>query len=261
MSIRGINQKGISIAELMVVIVMTSFMVTLVSDFMINYWRYGYMLQSDEDTLGVRLNAGDILRDSVGTSSGLIMQNSISDSYPGVVDTSDPTNSHWEVIHAIPQNIPIGASGSITPVIYYRRPSVNTAGSYIMNGAQPYDDEYVLYLDGTTKSLKQRILANPNAVGDKVRTTCPAAHASSSCPADKTIATSVSSIDMRYFSRNGNTIDYTSITDPNTGLYAGPDFTAVEVVEFKLNLTQKPFLQQSNTTINNTIIRVALRNA
>lgn len=260
MRVKGINQKGISIAELMVVIVMTGFMVTLVSSFMINYWRYGYMLQADEDTLGTRLNAGDILRDSVGTSSGLIMQNSISDLYPGVVDTSDGTGTHWEVIHAIPGNITMGASGSITPVIYYRRPSVSATG-YIMNGTQPYDDEYILYLDGTTKSLKQRILVNPNATGDKVKTTCPAAYVTSTCPADKTIATDVSSIGMRYFSRTGNTIDYTSITDPNTGLYAGPDFTAVEVVEFTLNLTKKPFLQQSNTTINNTVIRVALRNA
>lgn len=257
----SMNQKGITIVELLVVIIMTGFMVTLVSSFMINYWRYGYMLQADSDTLGTRLNAGDILRDSVGTSSGLIMQNSIADAHPGVADTSDASDTHWEVIHAIPGNVPVGASGTITPLIYYRRPSISTSGAYVMNGTQPYDDEYVLYLDGTTKSLRQRILANPNATGDKVTTTCPTALATASCPADKTIATDLSSVDMRYFSRTGNVIDYTSIIDPNTGLYAGPDFTAVEVVEFKLNLTKKPFLQQTNSTINSTIIRVALRNA
>jgi type II secretory pathway pseudopilin PulG len=256
-----LNQRGISLVELMVVIIMTGFMVTLVSAFMINYWRYGYMLESDLDTLGTRLTSGDVLRDSVGTSSGLIMQNSLSDAHVGVVDPGDPTGTHWQIIHAVPGTQSIGSGNTITPLIYYRRPSVSTSGAYVMNGVQPYEDEYILYLDASSKSLKMRVLANPDATGNKAKTTCPPASATTTCPADKIIAKDLTSVAMRYFSRTGNTIDYTSITDPNTGLFAGPDFTAVEVVEFKLNLSKKPFLQQTNSTINNTIIRVALRNA
>jgi hypothetical protein len=258
---RQVNDQGITIVELLVVIVMTGFMVTLLASFMINYWRYGYLLEADLDTLTTRLNAGDILRDSVGTSSGLVMQNGLADPHPGVVDTNDVTNTHWTVIHAVPGNKPVGATGSITPLVYYRRPSVNTSGAYIMNGTQPYEDEFVLYLNGTTKSLMMRTITDANATGDRLKTSCPASIASATCPADKIVATDLASIDMRYFSRAGNLIDYTSITDPNTGNYAGPDFTAVEVVEFKLNLTKKPLLQQTNATSNSTIIRVALRNA
>lgn len=255
------NQKGLTIVELLVVIFMTGLLTTLIATFTISYWRYGYMLESDLDTLGTRLNAGDILRESVGTSSGLIMQNGIADANPDNADPGDVSGTHWVLIHAIPGNIAMPAAGSTTPVIYYRRPSVDAGNAYIMNGTQPYDDEYVLYLDGSTKSLMQRVLANPNAAGDKAVTTCPPSMATATCPKDKTIATDISSIDMRYFSRTGNLINYTSMTDPNTGLYDGPDFTAVEVVEFKLNLTVKPFLQKTDTTINSTIIRVALRNA
>jgi hypothetical protein len=66
---------------------------------------------------------------------------------------------------------------------------------------------------------------------------------------------------MRYFSRTGNTIDYTSIWDGTINSYIGPDFTAVEVVEFTLNLSKKPLFQTTSTTVNNTIVRIALRNS
>lgn len=258
---RRIDQSGITIVELLVVIIMTALMTTLISEFTIGYWRYGFLEQADLDTLDSRLSAGDILRDSLSTSSGLIMQNSIPDSNANPSDTGDSTHTHWELIHAIPGNIPVGTVGSMTPLMYYRRPSVDTTGAYIMNGTQPYDDEFVLYLDGTTKSLMLRTLANPSAAGDKLTTSCPPSVATSSCPADRVIATDIKSVDARYFSRTGNLIDYTSITDPDTGLYAGPDFTAVEVVEFTLNISVKPFLQQTEATTNTTVIRVALRNA
>jgi hypothetical protein len=240
--------------------VLTSFFVTLIMTFTIGYWRDGYLEESDLDTLNTRLTAGDILRDSVGTSAGMIMQNSITDAHTLNPDSSDVSGTHWVTIHAVPGAVTMPASTSTTPLVYYRRPSQAANGAYIMNGANPYEDEFVLYMDGVTKSLKMRSLANPSASGDRVKTSCPASIATTSCPADKVVAKDVSSVTMRYFSRTGNTIDYTSITDPNTGLYAGPDFTAVEVVEFTLNLTKKPFLQTTSATQNSTIIRVALRN-
>lgn len=255
-----INQKGISLAELMVVIVMTGIFTTIITNFMISYWRYGYILQSDLDTFNTRLNAGDILRDSIGASSGLVMQNGIADAHPANVEPTDVSGNHWKIIHAVPGNKPVGAAGTTTPLIYYRRPAANASGAYIMNGAQPYEDEYVLYLDGSSKTLKLRSLANSSASGNRLKTSCPAANVTANCPADRIIARDLSSVDMRYFSRTGNLINYTSITDPSTGKYIGPDFTAVEVVEFGLNLKKKPFLQKTVATNNSTIVRVALRN-
>lgn len=256
----SINQRGISIVELLIVIVMTGFFTTLIASFTINYWRYGYLLQADLETLNTRLNAGDILRESLGSSSGLVMQNGLADAYPMSVDPDDISGTHWAIIHAIPGNKPVGSSGTATPLVYYRKPSANAAGAYIMNGTQPYEDEFILYMDGDTKSLKMRTLANPSATGNRLITSCPPAVANSGCPADKTIATDLASIDTRYFSRTGNLIDYTSITDDVTGEYIGPDFTAVEVVEFTLNISKKPLLQKTDATQNTTIIRVALRN-
>lgn len=255
------NQKGFSLPELIVVIVLSGLFSSLILFFFINYFRYGYLLQADLDTLTTRLNAGDILREGVGSSTGLIIQNSIADSNTLVADPDNASGNYWLPIHAIPGNKPVGNSGTETPLIYFRRFSLNNSGNYIMNGSQPYEDEYILYLDGTTRSLMQRTLANPSATGNRATTSCPPNLASVSCPADKTVADDLASIDMRYFSRNGNLIDYTSIWDADTNSYIGPDFTVVEVVELTLNLSKKPSLQTTYATSNSTIIRIALRNA
>jgi type II secretory pathway pseudopilin PulG len=255
------RQAGFTIPELLVVIILTAFFSTLIMTFAFNYWRDGFLLQSDEDTLTTRLNAGDVLREELGTSSGMIIQNSLADSHTLVPDPNIGSNLFWIPIHAIPGNKPAGSAGTITPLMYFRRYSTDVNKNFIMNGAQPYEDEYILYLDGSGKSLKQRVLANPNATGNRTLTSCPDGAASPTCPADKTIATDLASIDTRYFSRTGNLIDYTSIFDPNTNSYTGPDFTVVEVVEMTLNLSVKPTFQKTYATSNSTIIRIALRNS
>lgn len=254
------DERGFTLPELISVMVVSAFFVGLILFFTFSYWRYGYLLQADLDTLGSRLDAGDYLRESIGLSSGLIIQNSIPDSHTNNPDTSIATNQYWIPIHAIPGNTPIGASGTTTPLIYFKRFSLDNTGHFIMNGTQPYEDEYVLYLNGSTKQLMVRSLANPSANGNRLLSSCPPANASATCPADKVIASNIASIDTRYFSRTGNLIDWTSIFDTNTNSYAGPDFPVVEVVEFTLHLTEKPIFQQTNATVNTTVIRIALRN-
>lgn len=252
------NDKGFTLPELMVVIFVSGLFTSLLLFFMISYWRYGLLLEADLDTLSTRLNAGDYLRENINPASGLIVQNSIPD-----VNTSNPDPgispaSYWLPIHAIPGNISIGAPGTKTSLIYFRRPSVNTAGAVEMNGTQPYEDEFILYLDGSTKKLMSRTLANPFVASNKLKTSCPPP-GTPSCPADREVADNLASVETRYFSKTGNLIDYTSITDPDTGEYEGPDYPAVEVVELKLNLTRKSGFQTSNATFNSTVIRVAIR--
>lgn len=254
------NQSGFTLSELLIVMLVTGFFVTLLMYFTFSYWRYTYLLEADQATLSTRLNAGDILREQLGTSSGLITQNSLPDINRHNPDPADATNQYWEVIHAIPGN-KTASVGSTTPIVYFKRFSSNASGAHIMNGVQPYEDEYILYIDGTKKQLLLRSLANASATGNRLKTSCPPAIATSACPADKVIAGEFSSVDMRYFSRTGNLIDWTSIFDPDTNTYIGPDFTSVDVIELKLNLTKKPIFQKTNATINSTIIRVALRNS
>lgn len=257
----GRPQAGFTLVELLVAMILTVAFSILVLSFMIDFWRSTATLQSDSETLVTRQNAGDRLRTALNVGTHLIDQNSIVDLNADDPDPSDGTGTFWVLIHAIPSSITMPASGSITPVFYFEAPSVNSSESLIMNGTQPYYDEFVLYLKGSTKQMLMRTLANPNATGDKLTTSCPPPLASSSCPPDTVIAGDVTSVDTRYFSRSGNTVDYTSVTDPSTGGYIGPDFPAVDVVELTLHIGRKSVVHGGQDTSNETIVRVALRNS
>jgi hypothetical protein len=253
------NQAGFTIPELISVMVVTLMFTSLIMYFTLQSWGATETLKSDLQVFSGRLTAGDRLRDVLNASTGLINQNSLPDSHTMNADPANASGTYWTPLHAVPGSIPVGNSGT-TPVIYYAQPALDGGKAYIMNGESPYLNEYVLYLNGTTKQLLLRTIANPAATGNRAVSTCPKSQASSSCPADTIIAENVASISMRYFSRAGNLLDYTSITDPLTGEYIGPDFPSVEVIEFNLQSFKKSVLHGGQDTTNQTIIRVALRN-
>lgn len=258
---RSLNSAGFTIIEL--VIAMSAGLVVsgLVIFFGFNFWRSGALQQADQETLITRLNAGDYIRENVGESTGLINQNSLADSHTMAADEDQPSGHYWQIIHAVsPDNIPVGATGSYTPLLYFRKLSINTSNNIIMNGTNPYEDEHILYLDGTTKQLLARTIANPIAPNNKAVTTCPPAQATSLCPADKVVAEDVASIDTRYFSRNGSVLNHEATTDSLTGEFNGPDFPLVEVVELTINLEKAAAFEHSASSINNTVIRISIRN-
>ena len=249
-----------TLVELVIAMTFALMFSVLVLSFMLSFWSGVATLENDSETFVTRQNAGDRLREALNLATQLVDQNSLPDSHTLVGDPSDATGTYWLLIHAIPGTTSMPASGSYTPVFYFESPSVDSSKNFIMNGSQPYYDEFILYLNGTTKQLLMRTLVNPSATGDRLTTTCPASAATATCPADTVIASDVSSVSLRYFSRSGNTIDYTSITDPNTGNYIGPDFPSVEVVEVTLHLSRSSTLNGGQSTLNETIVRVALRN-
>jgi type II secretory pathway pseudopilin PulG len=257
---RRLNESGFTVVELLVVTIVSGILFASVSGFALNYWGKSIGLSNDSQTLVTRLNAGDYLRAGIDSASGLVIQNDLADPHVGNPDPGDSTGTHWVMIHAIPRTINMGASGTFTQVIYFNRASVDTSKNIIMNGTIPYQDNVVLYLNGSTKQLLARTVANGAAPSNRALTSCPPAVATNSCPADTVVADNVASVGMRYFSRSGNSIDYTSIIDPNTGGYIGPDFPSVEIVEFTLNLTQAAQFHNATNTSNQTVIRVALRN-
>jgi hypothetical protein len=254
------DQKGFTVAEVVVVLGVSALFVSLILYFGISYWRYGLIMSADSDTLVTRLNVQDFLRENIGTSSGLINQNSIQDNAALNPDSSIPGNNYWEIIHAVPTSYNVTSGTGTVPILYYKRHSLNGSNTLIMNGTLPYEDEYIMYLDRDKKELRVRSLANGSATGNKLRTSCAPASATSTCPADRTIATDISSITTRFFSRSGNPIDWTSVYDPLASTYIGPDYSSAEVAEFTVRLAQRPGLEKSNVTQNTTVIRVALRN-
>ena len=256
-----LNQQGFTIPELLTVMVMTVMFSGLIMYFTFQFWSSLGTLQSDSETYVSRLNAGDLLRDALNESSGLVIQNSIADSNALAPDPAIATNDFWEPIHAVPGNIANGGSGTYTPVIYFRRPSIDTSKNIIYNGVQPYEDEFVLYMNGTTKQLLLRTLANSSATNNRAKTSCPKNIATATCPADRIVAESVASVDTRYFSRSGNLINHHSIVDSITGEYIGPDYPVVEVVELNLHLSKASVIKGGQNTSNQTVIRVAIRSS
>lgn len=253
------DQGGFTLPELLIVISVSTVLIGLIVTFTIGYSRFAASMQLVSDSLVTRLNLSDYFREKLGASSGLISQNGLPDTHAGSPDTSVSPPYYWQKLHAIPGNIPIGSGTTITPVFYFRKYSQNTSGALIMNGTNPYEDEFVIFLDASDKTLNVRTIANASAPNNRTKTTCPKSIATTTCPADAKLIGDVTSVDIRYFSRTGLLIDWTSIYDLNTSTYAGPDFPAVEVVELKVNNTVSA-KYQSNTLNNSTIIRVALRN-
>lgn len=252
------KECGLTIVEMLVAIMLTGLLAGVVMEFTFGYWHFAYRQEADQNAMVERLNASDYLREMLGTSSGLINQNSIPDANANIPDPGDPSNDYWFILHAVP-GLKTTSSADL-PLLYWKRFSFDTNNNVIMNGVNPYEDEFVLYLSGSTKQLRVRALANPSAAGNRLVTTCPPAIANTSCPADKVLIRDISGVELRYFSRSGYQIDYTSSIDPLTSEYNGPDFSVAEVAELKLRLAKAPLFESANTTQSSTIIRVALRN-
>lgn len=253
-------EAGFSLPELLTVMITTVMFSGLVMYFAFSFWSSTATLQADSETLVSRLTAGDVLRDAINESSGMIMQNSIGDANAHSPDPAVPGGEYWEPIHAVPGAI-ANTAGTYMPVVYFRKPAVTSAKAVILNGIIPYEDEYIIYMNGTTREMRMRTLANSFASGTRAVTTCPPALATSTCRADRLIAENIESVDMRYFSRAGIPVDYESVVDSITGEFIGPDFTSVEVVEFDLRISKKSKLKDGIDTSNQTVVRIALRSS
>lgn len=260
MSCQPRSQAGMTIVELLVVISVSAMLMTVVTGFALNFWGHTVTLSADQGTLVSRFNVSTYLNKMIGQGYGFVNQNDIPDNNTGKVDPAIASGKYWLPIHAVPSTISMGATGTITPLLYFRKPSIDTAKNIIVNGSVPYEDNYILYLDGSSKQLRARMLANPSAPGNATKTTCPPNVATTSCLADSVVSDEVSSIGLRYFSRSGNTINFTSITDPQTGNYIGPDYPSVEIVELTINYYHKAQFHNATNTTTQTIVRVALRN-
>jgi len=119
---------------------------------------------------------------------------------------------------------------------------VDTSRNYIIDTdtGSPYNNELVYFKSGTT--LYKRTLANPNAVGNSLVTSCPAALASSSCPEDRRLIDDLDSMVFILYNQ-----DNVLTNDP----------LLARSVEINLDLKKKTF--GNPLTLNNSI-RATLRN-
>ena len=268
------KEHGFSLVEMLIVIVMTTVLSMIIFAMGYQYLKQAANLSARSNFYVDRLNVADYLRQNIGLSTGLINQNSIVDNNRLVADPDDATNTLWKRLRAIPGAL--GTPTDITPIVYYSQDALRSDGTAIMNGTTTYQNEFIMYHDGPSSELRIRALANPNAVGNVTTTTCTTA--GPGCAKDKVLLTGVQTVELRYFSRSGEDIDFRSSCDPDVYYCAGTtpaaceqtepytgcnglDFSQVEVVQFKLKV-RKTIESDANYSIHNsTIIRIALRNA
>lgn len=255
--------RGLTIAELMIVMVITLMLSGLVMSFTLDFWGRTANLQNNSDTLVTRQSLGDSLRDSFNRASSMAIQPSIPDPQTLVPDPARAEGTFWVPIHAVPKTISKPATNQYVPVVYFMAPSLHSDRTQIMNGTQPFQDEFVLYLSGTGE-LRLRTLTSPNASGNMLKNTCSPHEASTACPPDKLLAQDVSKVSTRYFSRSGNPQNWESVIDPDPDpgapVYIGPDMPTVEVLELTVGFERRAVMKKSATTKNETTVRIALRN-
>lgn len=127
-------------------------------------------------------------------------------------------------------------------VIIIAVPALDNARNYIIdtNTGSPYMNELVYYKSGST--LYRRVLANPLATGNRLKTTCPPASSTPSCRPDAMLAEYVNTMDFTLYDQNG------AITT-----------AATSARSVKIDLNMQRNAPGNPITVDNSI-RVTLRN-
>ncbi len=157
------NQSGYTLVELNVSIVVLGIIMVSILAIFTNYFaiitRNSNMLQMSVDSQALLR----VMTEELRYGAGVRQTNTIT-------DPNGPSGG-WNTSNA-------------TFVIITAVPAVDSADQYIINPdtGTPYLNELVYYkLDSI---MYKRSLAHPNAVGNKMLTSCPSNIATASCPAD-----------------------------------------------------------------------------
>lgn len=217
----GSKQRGFTVVELTIGI---SVGAILFLAFMTVITNYFILITRNNASIDMTTSSQNLMRSTVEVlrvSNGVRQTNSISDI-----------------------NAPAGGwnTSNTNFVIVISTPAIDSSHNYIIDPStgSPYMNELVYYKDGT--SLMKRTLANPSAIGTTLVTSCPAALATSTCPADVHLADFFQSMSFTLYDQNSNVT-----TNP----------TLARSIKISLNMQRTVY----GTAINlNNNIRVTLRN-
>ena len=167
------NQKGFTLVEINLSITILAIIMVSVLTVFTNYFA---LLTRNSVDISMSVDAQGLLRtvtEELRYGAGVRQTNTISDA-----------------------NAPVGGwnTNNTSFVIITAVPAIDSSEQYIIDPFtnEPYLNELVYYKNG--KTMYKRTLANPTAVGNKLKTSCPPASATSSCPADIKLAENVQSM-------------------------------------------------------------------
>ncbi len=188
---KKVSTNGFTLVELLVTTVLISIIGLALASFVANWLQAATLAQSRTELLTNAENALDTVSNDIRLSGGADLNNRWSDDNA----PSAPTNLYsWQ------------SSGG---TLVLAKAATDSNGDVIYSDPNKYiseKDNEVYYLSGST--LYRRTLKSDNA-NDAATTSCPPP-GQSGCPADKTIATNVTSFSVQYYDANENIVTPTS---------------------------------------------------
>lgn len=179
-------QQGFTLIELLAVMIVMSILSLMLANFIITWLDAANIAQDRADLLANTENALDTVTNDIRLSG------------------SADQNNRWTDANGPSGNQFGWASGA--QVLVLAKAAVDSSNNIIFSDPAKYisqKDNEIYYLSGTT--LYRRTLASDSA-NDAATTTCPPSSATASCPADKIVATGVSSLTFTYYDASENIV-------------------------------------------------------
>lgn len=181
--VHSLNQAGVTIVELLVVIGICS--VLLLSFMTVSVYMYG-------DTIRSSLYA------QLATESETVLRSVVEElRQSSAIHTSNANPD---------ANAPGGAwtTSNSSLILIISTPALDAGNNFIVNPTTgyPYENEIVYFATGN--KLYKRYLANPAAAGNIRKTTCPQASSSASCPADVLMSSNFKTLNFVFYDQDDN---------------------------------------------------------
>lgn len=182
------NQTGFTLVEINLSITILAIILVAILSIFTNYF---VLLTRNSVDLNMSVDSQNLLRsvtEELRYGAGVRQTNTISDTY-SPVGGWNTSNSSFVIITAVPAE--------------------DSNNEHIIDPltGKPYLNELVYYKDGRT--MNKRTLAHTAAIGNQLKTSCPPASATPTCPADIKLAENVNSMVFALYDQ-----DNVSTTDP-----------------------------------------------
>ena len=183
------NQQGLTIVELSIALTVTAILMTVVVAFSVDRLRQSDLQSIKYQQLTTAQTGVDQILTDVRVASNAADNNAVQDpNAPGA-----PANQlSWtsDSTHLV---LSTAATDANHNVLW------QDSLDYVS-----YKNNIVYFLSGTT--LYRRVLANTSASGNAAVTTCPAANATATCPADHIVLNNVQTFNVQYLNSVNDTV-------------------------------------------------------
>jgi type II secretory pathway pseudopilin PulG len=185
MKVKALNQSGLTIVELMISVAIATVLAGVLLTVSVGFFG---------DTIRSQATA------QMAVESHFMLRSVIEDMR--LADRVNTENSLTDINEPATEWI----TGDTDNILVLSKPATDVSNQIIYNSetGNPHNNELIYFISDRT--LYKRILANPNATGNNVTTTCPAAAASATCPPDRQYSKDVDDLTLTFYDASNNEV-------------------------------------------------------